>query len=391
MWDHKKQKAKAAMLGASDFNIRITKYTERIQRCFNRFLNENGNQYPSKAALKNSLFIEFEKPLSKEVLDVESRKTFWGFFKHFVDDSINGIRKTKQGDAITKNTVANYKTLQKALMDFEDRRKVKISFETMDHQFYADLLQYFEKVKQYKKNTIQTQFRVLKTVIAEGFERGYHTNSKPPRFTAASESVTSIYLNEFELSQLYKLDLTSVPRLERVRDLFLLNCYTGGRFGDLEHITPKNIKPDSSTPEHFNLSYKQGKTKNIVTIPLFSEAIELLKKYDFRLPEAPSNQKFNEYIKSACEKLECLQEKVEMECTKGGNKVVELIPKYMCVSAHTARRSFATNAFLAGHPVKVIMAITGHRTEKSFNAYIRVTSSEMAGLFRAHRDKVNVA
>ena len=65
--------------------------------------------------------------------------------------------------------------------------------------------------------------------------------------------------------------------------------------------------------------------------------------------------------------------------TKGGLRYEEKVPKFSQVTVHTARRSFATNMFLAEvHPLK-IMKITGHRTEKAFLRYIRI--SQAAALF----------
>lgn len=388
MWDSKNQRAKKEMIGAPEFNHRITKYRERIQQCFNRYLNENDNQEPSKDTLKKLLYIEFKKPLPKDVAHAESLKTFWGYFQHFIDQSVNGIRKTKQGGDISPHTIGNYKTLFSALKEYEDHDKRKITFDGMDHEFYSGLMQFFEKVKKYKRNTIQTQFRILKTIMGESLDLGYHTNSRPRKFVAPAEDITSVYLNEKELTELYKLDLSNSPRLDKVRDLFIINCYTGSRFGDLQHINIKNISADHLNPDHQYLTYRQNKTGSTVSIPVPAQLTELLVKYNNELPKPPSNQKFNEYIKSVCEKIGLLQQSVEIEFTKGGVKVIELIPKYLLIGSHTARRSFATNAYLAGQQSVNIMAVTGHKTEKSFNKYLRVTPLEKARLFKMHSDKV---
>ena len=64
---------------------------------------------------------------------------------------------------------------------------------------------------------------------------------------------------------------------------------------------------------------------------------------------------------------------------QGGKHIVIKKPKYEFVSSHTARRSFATNEYMAkGLNVRDIMAITGHKTEKSFYKYIRQTPKENA-------------
>jgi hypothetical protein len=53
-------------------------------------------------------------------------------------------------------------------------------------------------------------------------------------------------------------------------------------------------------------------------------------------------------------------------------------------SSHTARRSFITNAFLAGGPSISIMWITGHGTEKAFMQFIKVSQEENAVQLAGH-------
>ncbi len=46
------------------------------------------------------------------------------------------------------------------------------------------------------------------------------------------------------------------------------------------------------------------------------------------------------------------------------------------VCSHTPRRSFATNLYLRGEPVRTIMDITGHSTVAQFMQYIKITKEE---------------
>jgi hypothetical protein len=54
------------------------------------------------------------------------------------------------------------------------------------------------------------------------------------------------------------------------------------------------------------------------------------------------------------------------------------VPKYKKISTHTARRSAATNMYLASIPTIDIMKITGHKTETIFLNYIKVSKEETA-------------
>jgi site-specific recombinase XerD len=58
--------------------------------------------------------------------------------------------------------------------------------------------------------------------------------------------------------------------------------------------------------------------------------------------------------------------------------------KYELISTHTARRSFATNAYKAGVPTLSIMKITGHTKESTFLKYIKVSAEENADMLKNH-------
>ena len=72
-----------------------------------------------------------------------------------------------------------------------------------------------------------------------------------------------------------------------------------------------------------------------------------------------SNPKLNKNIKKICKQA-------------GINQSIDGIPKYKLVTCHTARRSFATNAYISDVPVRDIMRITGHKKETTFLNYVQV-------------------
>ncbi len=73
-----------------------------------------------------------------------------------------------------------------------------------------------------------------------------------------------------------------------------------------------------------------------------------------------------------------INKEITKSITKGGKRVITKYKKYERIMSHTARRSFCTNAYLAGLDSIDIMAISGHKTEKSFLKYIKVTKQEIA-------------
>lgn len=125
------------------------------------------------------------------------------------------------------------------------------------------------------------------------------------------------------------------------------------------------------------------KTSQVVNIPLKQIVVSILMKYGYRM-KAISNQKFNEYIKEIGE-LAGIDSTVVMTDKINGKKQELIYPKYELITTHTARRSFATNAYAAGLDIKNIMSITGHRTEVQFRKYIKTTSEELAEQSAQHQ------
>jgi integrase len=70
--------------------------------------------------------------------------------------------------------------------------------------------------------------------------------------------------------------------------------------------------------------------------------------------------------------------------TRGGVREEKCYEKCDMVTTHTARRSFATNAFKRNVPTLSIMQITGHHTESSFMRYIRIGKEENAMTLQVH-------
>jgi integrase len=265
----------------------------------------------------------------------------------------------------------------------QERKGKELDWQDIDLDFYYDFVKYLntKKIKNNEGEVIQTglatntvgkRIQTVKVFLNAAYDKGYEVNRafKSYRFKSISEESESIYLNEDELSKIFEYDFSNNPRLERVRDLFIVSAWTGLRFGDVTRLTPQNIEDDF-------INITQSKTNAPVIIPLHWTVKYMLDKYNGNLPEPLSNQKFNDYLKELCKKVG-ITEPVHKSITKGGKKITKKYKKYELVTAHTGRRSFATNLYKQGFPALSIMQITGHKSEQSFLKYIKVTPREHA-------------
>ena len=267
------------------------------------------------------------------------------------------------------------------LKEFQTHQKKKITFENIDLDFYDDFIKYL-KGKDFSENTIGKLIKNVKVFMSNSEDKGLHNNRfyKNRRFKVMSEDSDSIYLSVDELDKIYTHDFSKNSKLDKIRDLFIIACWTGLRFSDMCELSIDNI---STTNYGKLITIKTVKTGETVVIPVHQTIIEILKKYDNALPKVPSNQKMNDYLKDIGEAVK-IKETVEVVKTKGGLRYKEAFKKWELITTHTARRSFATNMYMADMPSISIMKITGHKTEKSFLRYIKISPEDNAKKMLQH-------
>ena len=179
--------------------------------------------------------------------------------------------------------------------------------------------------------------------------------------------VDNIALSENEIDEIERLDLSDNKRLEQVRDLFLVACYTGQRFSDLNKINHSNIIDDEY------IAIRQQKTNEQLTLPLLKVVKTILVKYSYKLPKI-SNVKFNEYIKDVAKLCETLNKQYN-----GDNKKV----RWQMISSHTARRTFVTLNYGKGVDLDTLKLGTGHKQTKTLQTYIKMNDKQKADLLRS--------
>lgn len=379
---------------AKIFNDRL-KYIKGEAEKILEELERDLGRIPSTIELKSKLDQVIKEIPEVEKEEPERMPTYLEMFKRYIQESKDGTRLTASGKRFDKRTIQKFNTVYDTLEKFG--KSYHLTFETIDKNFYTKFVAYMNKeisktvngkkviIKQsYTVNTIGKYIQAIKTFMAYATDNGYNRNMSFLKFKAHNTPGFSIYLNENEVRELFTLDLSKEPHLERVRDLFIVGCWTGLRFSDFTAIRPENIKGDF-------FEIKTFKTGEKVIIPIHPMVKTIMAKYDGKyansLPPAISNQKMNAYLKDIAKQVDCLNEKVDVERIKGGLKATSKREKWELVTTHTARRSFATNVYKSGFPAISLMKITGHRTEKAFLLYIKVTPEENAKQLMDHWQK----
>jgi integrase len=377
-WDDKKQiiieqKTKPEL---SEKKTKLLNDLADINHLFSRFENDN-KRTPTKQELKTLLETEIHNVKPKE-----TKVNLLQFINRFIEES-KTRNNEKTGKPIAKSTIHTYQQLKTNIENFSKFKKTLLEFEHINYDFYIDFNAYLIS-ENLATNTIGKRIAILKAILNDATERGLNRNLayKSTRFKVTREKTDNIYLNESELNEFRKLDLSNNKRLDNVRDLFLIGCWTGLRFSDFTRLKQEHIKGN-------DIEIETQKTRESVLIPMHPVVRLIFDKYEGKLPKKLSNQKMNEYLKEIGQMIESLNIKTFKTITQGGFEKTTQLEKYKRITTHTARRSFASNLYLGGVPSQTIMKITGHKTEKSFNQYIKITTQENANIIRMHWQKTN--
>jgi site-specific recombinase XerD len=259
--------------------------------------------------------------------------------------------------------------------------------------FYRKFTKYCECIEHYRTNTFGKHIKNIKAVLNSAIVHGYNVcqEFKHSDFRSPTEQTTAIYLTENEIQSMINLDLSKTPGFERTRDLFVIGCYTGLRYGDFSHLN----KAETISGDVLKIKVKTKKTSKEVIIPILKPIRPTFMKFfdaqkgKYTFPKPISNQKFNEQLKDISQKISDLHEDFAYISRINGKEVVECYKKWEMVCTHTARRSFATNMFLRGIKPFLIMKITGHKTEKEFFKYIKIEPEDNANEFLSEFEQSN--
>ncbi|WP_038336252.1 site-specific integrase [Empedobacter falsenii] len=338
-------------------NKELVEIEKVAYKMFNSF-TETFKRKPNSEELKNLIEQEYfqNNPMFKKV----DKKTILDYF----DDYIETIKSTT-----AHTTVQKYKQAKENFKDFQKDKKRIYNTEMIDLKFRNEYVEYLIETKKYAPTTVYRKMKFLRTVLYFIENLGIKVNPflHNSRFLTKDIEVDNIALSENEIDEIERLDLSDNKRLEQVRDLFLVACYTGQRFSDLNKINQSNIIDDEY------IAIRQQKTNEQLTLPLLKVVKTILVKYSYKLPKI-SNVKFNEYIKEVAKLCETLNKQYN-----GDNKKV----RWQMISSHTARRTFVTLNYGKGVDLDTLKLGTGHKQTKTLQTYIKMNDKQKADLLRS--------
>ena len=346
-----------------------------------------------KARLEEEHTRQEQERLIQEGIEAEKAK-IWNYLSRFCADIKSG-KRLNGNDRYSTGTVKSWHSFMRLYDDFD--KKHQYTWEMVNREFTARFLAYMEKHNY--MITAQNKYLVtFRALVGYAYTDGVHNNNRATQCFSKKkidekDKAAEIYLTSAELQALYEMPLTGLQ--EQVRDIFLVGCYTCQRVSDYNNISPGSFTTTAKGTPIIRLT--QQKTHTEVKIPIMNPNLQAIcEKYGYNLPSVVDvilNRYIKEILKELSETVPSLAVKVRTKLTMkqrkqedDGRITVErnskgevMMPRYNCVTTHTARRSGITNMYLTHkYTILQMMHVSGHKTQKTFMDYIKLSSDEIA-------------
>jgi len=348
-WDVDKQRVKNGCTNklkqsASEINVALLGYYTELQEIFKRF--EVAEIVPSPAEVKEAFNNRYGQNEKIELASADTSNVPSNFYEAFDDF----VRVCGRQNDWTHSTFEKFAAVKNHLKNFRS----ELSFDFFDEEGLTEYVQYLREVREMRNSTIGKQLSFLKWFLRWSFKQGMHSNNAYDTFKPKLKDTQKkiIFLTWEELNRLREFKIPPTKQaLERVRDVFFFQCFTGLSYSDVFNLRRSDIKGD-------HIEVTTVKTSDSLIIELNDHSKAILEKYkdvefenDRALPVI-TNQKMNDYLKELAELAE-INEPVRQTYYKGNERIDEVTPKYALLGTHAGRRTFICNALALGIPPQV--------------------------------------
>jgi integrase len=274
----------------------------------------------------------------------------------------------------TKNKVENYSNAVHASTAIKD----------IGHQWllcFATCLTNGEFEAPLSKDTVANHLKRIRTVI-ESLDADQTKADDLRRKVSLGErkKVRKPVLTPSQIIAIRDFDFPT-HTLNRARDWFVIQCWTGLRVSDLFDLSSEEVI--EVNPGEWEIHHVQNKTNRPVEIPVHPDAAVVLARLQ-GLPRKMNKAQYAREIKKLCKRIG-LNQKMEGYAPKPVTgrdgklylrNVFGTYPMWKLISTHTARRTAATNYLMNGAREVDVMSLTGHRTARQLYDYLHSTPAQ---------------
>ena len=291
----------------------------------------------------------------------------------FLYDKVIAIkRQEKENGELSRSTYNRYVRGRNRLEEFMKKELGidDISIRKVDSTFMKQYQNYLKATYEVTGNTFEKYFEPIMNIVRTAFEDGMIRRNTLAHYKIKKEKPKIKFLLDYELKAIMGHKFT-IPRLEKVRDVFIFQCFTGLSYAEITRLTQDKIKTHWGNDLWILTDRK--KTGNESNIPILNIPLLILKKYEGkpmngRVLPVISNQKMNGYLK----------------------EIADICGVQKELSTHCGRHTFATSITLAKNvSMETVSSLLGHQDIKiTQTSYARVLASKLQSEKNALKPKL---
>ena len=365
--------------------------------------------------------------------EIESRKDIhflplFTDYEKWIDSTYNPQRNsTKRG------VLSSIKQIREYTTEFQSKHKKLLFPDEIDRDWLYGFIKWSYDKKGLKPTTINKRIKVLSHFSNWSKER-YNTSfqiKKPKGIHLNDNGTEVVFLKRDEVLKLFHFDKFDIKNPEHTKvlgkenrlnyindtwvdrwgnerkktytsfevykDMLIFLCNIGCRYGDMVKMKLGDFEWDKERDDlgrimgYFSFFMEKIKIqREPVKVRMNGMLYEIWKKYSsgksnphYLFPRTKfdnpiSNQKYNNYIKEICEIVGLKRSiRVREWNVKGEETYNSFVPLCSVVTSHIGRRTFIREHIELGTPIRSIMRMTGHRSQRVFDSYYNVLDKDI--------------
>lgn len=354
-WDKNKQRGKGNTEAIATLNKKLVSV-------------ENNINLAEQALVNNHIRVTVESLMNKytgvkekihtliEVFEYENKR-----IKRLVEPGTY-----KKYEAVLNN-VKKYLVFQYKLRD--------IDIKSIDYQFVTDFDYYLRSERKIANNSAIRIVKTLQQIVLTTLDKGWIDKNPFLNYKVKKEKIATGYLTKDEIDTIQKKEFT-IKRLDQVKDVFIVCCYTGLAYVDVNLLCKNDIVTNLDGTRWININRK--KTNTFCKIPIPPIIDEIFEKYkddplalnSGKLLPVLSNQKMNAYLK----------------------EIGDICGIKTVLTSHLARHSFATSISLPfGLPIETLSKVMGHTSLNMTLHYGKLQETKLVSDVEKFKENINIA
>lgn len=321
----------------------------------------NLNGYPTVEEFRIMLKQELHKSPERSVQD-----DLFYFFDKYINERESTVSTWR---------IKQLRSCKNHLFNYASEYNYKLTYDNFTVTKLTEFEKYLKSDPEQPRsqNTISGILTRIKAFFNYSIKQGWTKRDPFKNYKIEKEVYGDpIFLKKEELDILFNMEIKN-DRLDRVRDIFCLQCSIGSRIGDFVRLKHDNIIDGT-------IQYVPSKTADdkatVCKIPLTQRALNIIKKYDIPggdLVPYISGQKYNDYLKELFRFCKLNRKVARLNPVTRQTEIVSL---HEIASSHLARRTFVGILFKSTKN-EIIASMSGHvQGSKAFRRYYGITEDD---------------